>query len=60
MRLIRADERGLTLVELLLAVVTLAVALGALFTASSAMAGPGPWVSTAWGSSRRAGRLWTG
>ncbi|MDR7416395.1 MAG: prepilin-type N-terminal cleavage/methylation domain-containing protein [Armatimonadota bacterium] len=32
------DERGLTLVELLLAVVILAVALGALFTASSAMA----------------------
>ncbi|MDR5709940.1 MAG: prepilin-type N-terminal cleavage/methylation domain-containing protein [Armatimonadota bacterium] len=38
MRLVRTDERGLTLVELLLAVVTLAVALGALFTASSAMA----------------------
>jgi prepilin-type N-terminal cleavage/methylation domain-containing protein len=32
------DERGLTLVELLLAVVILAVALGALFTATSAMA----------------------
>ncbi|MCS7172445.1 MAG: prepilin-type N-terminal cleavage/methylation domain-containing protein [Armatimonadetes bacterium] len=37
MRICR-DERGLTLVELLLAVVTLAVVLGTLFTATSGMA----------------------
>ncbi len=38
MRSVRTDEHGLTLVELLLAMVMLAVALGGLFTASGAMA----------------------
>ncbi len=37
MRSVRTDEHGLTLVELLLAMVVLAVALGGLFTASGAM-----------------------